>query len=107
MQKTVDAVLRFYAFTDFHYQLVALSLALRYTGCVEETNFQSEDDTSRHDATGPGVTRPVAAELDGYISLKEALEIFREHNRPVSERTLQRACVKGHISGKKSQRLKE
>ena len=49
----------------------------------------------------PDLSRPVATEADDYVSLKEAREIFLAHGRPVSERTLQRSCVKGHIAGKK------
>ncbi|MBX3671013.1 MAG: hypothetical protein KF778_21665 [Rhodocyclaceae bacterium] len=58
-------------------------------------------DASRHDATSPDLSRQVATALDDYVSLKEAREIFLAHGRPVSERTLQRSCVKGHIAGKK------
>jgi hypothetical protein len=47
------------------------------------------------------MSRHVATGIDDYISLKEAREIFLAHNRPVSERTLQRSCVKEHIAGKK------
>ncbi len=75
-------------------------IAVRYTGCVEVLT-QSDGETSRPDATGPDMPRRVATEADDYISLKEAREIFIAQKRPVSERTLQRSCVKGHIVGKK------
>ena len=47
------------------------------------------------------MSRQVATEADDFISLKEAREIFLAHGRPVSERTLQRSCLNGHIAGKK------
>ena len=47
------------------------------------------------------MSRHVATGADDYISLKEARDIFLAHNRPVSERTLQRSCANGHITGKK------
>jgi hypothetical protein len=68
---------------------------------VEVDNHQPSSDVSRPVATGPDVPRQVAPEADDYISLKEAREIFLAHGRPVSERTLQRSCGKGHLTGKK------
>ena len=76
-------------------------MMVRYTDCVNEQSHQPTSDASRHDATDLGLSRPVATGPDDFISLKEALEIFVARGRPVSERTLQRSCVKGHITGKK------
>ena len=64
---------------------------MRYTGEVDLPAPTPSPDTSR----------PVATDFDDYVSLKETREIFIAHGRPVSERTLQRSCVKGHIIGKK------
>src|SRR5689334_15084464 len=47
-------------------------------------------DQSRQDATG-----------DEYISIKDARQIFLDHKRKVTERTLQRYCEKHHLDGKK------
>lgn len=74
---------------------------MRYTGCVEDLTHQPAVDVSRQAATGPGAPRPVATVPDGYISLKEAMTIFLAHDRPITDRTLQRSCVKGHITGQK------
>ena len=74
---------------------------VRYTDGVDTPTPSQAPDASRHDATSPDLSRPVATEADDYVSLKEAREIFLTHGRPVSERTLQRSCVKGHIAGKK------
>jgi hypothetical protein len=74
---------------------------VRYTGCVEVEYNQPSSDTTRLVATGPDASRHAAPEADDYISLKEAREIFLAHGRPVSERTLQRSCGKGHLTGKK------
>ena len=71
---------------------------------VNDYHHQHEPDTSRHDATGRDTPRQVATEPtpgDDYISLRAAREIFVSHGRSVSERTLQRACGKGHIECKK------
>jgi hypothetical protein len=47
------------------------------------------------------MSRHVATGADDYISLRAARDVFLAHSRPVSERTLQRSCVNGHIAGKK------
>lgn len=71
---------------------------------IVNDHHQHEPDTSRPVATGPVMSRQVATEPspdDDYISLRTAREIFVSHGRSVSERTLQRACGKGHIECKK------
>jgi hypothetical protein len=71
---------------------------------VNDYHHQHQPDTSRHVATGPDTPRQVATEPsagDDYISLRAARDIFLSHGRSVSERTLQRACGKGHIECKK------
>lgn len=67
---------------------------------VNDYQHQHQPDASRPVATGPDTPRQVATEPsagDDYISLRAAREIFLSHGRSVSERTLQRACGKGHI----------
>src|SRR5919199_6551 len=54
----------------------------------------------RQDATGPDMSRQVATS-DEYISIKDARQIFLDHHREVTERTLQRYCEKHHLDGKK------
>ncbi len=65
---------------------------------------QYEPDTSRPVATGHDTPRQAPTEPsagDDYISLRAARDIFVAGGRSVSERTLQRACGKGHIECKK------
>jgi hypothetical protein len=71
---------------------------------VNDYHQQIEPDTSRPVATGHDTPRQVATEPsagDDYISLRAARDIFVAGGRSVSERTLQRACGKGHIECKK------
>ena len=71
---------------------------------VNDYHHQHQPDTSRHVATGHDTPRQAATEPsagDDYISLRSARDIFLAGGRPVSERTLQRACGKGHIECKK------
>src|SRR5689334_24224974 len=50
----------------------------------------TDHNQSRQTATG-----------DEYISIKDARQIFLDHNRKLTERTLQRYCEKHHLDGKK------
>lgn len=71
---------------------------------VNDHYQQFEPDTSRPVATGHDMPRQAATHPSGsddYISLRAAREIFLRRDRAVSERTLQRACGKGHIECKK------
>ncbi len=71
---------------------------------VNDYPRQHEPDTSRPVATGYDTPRQAATEPsagDDYISLRAARDIFLAGGRSVSERTLQRACGKGHIECKK------
>ncbi len=57
------------------------------------------------DVSGPVATendnpRPVATD-DSYIPLKDVLDIFLAHNRPITERTLQRYCDKHQLIAQK------
>jgi hypothetical protein len=56
--------------------------------------------TSRQDTTSRDEARQVVTS-DDYISIKEALAIFVEQGRPVTERTLQRYCDKKQLTGQK------
>jgi len=57
-------------------------------------------NVSRPVAAGHDLSRQ-AATGDEYISIKDARQIFLEHGRKVTERTLQRYCEKHHLDGKK------
>src|SRR3982751_6634186 len=57
-------------------------------------------NVSRPNATGHDRSRQ-AATSDEYISIKDARQIFLDHDRKVTERTLQRYCEKQHLDGKK------
>jgi hypothetical protein len=57
-------------------------------------------DLSAPVATSPDQPRHVATG-DDYLSIKEALDLFVENGRPVTERTLQRYCDKEHLTCQK------
>jgi hypothetical protein len=64
----------------------------------ETTNTTA--DLSAPVATSPDQPRPVATD-DDFLSIKEALDLFVAHGRPVTERTLQRYCDKEHLTCQK------
>src|SRR4051794_26637817 len=51
-------------------------------------------------ATSPDMTRQVATG-DDFISIKEVQHIFQQHDRSITERTLQRYCEKQQLDGQK------
>lgn len=57
-------------------------------------------DLSEPVATSPDLSRQAATD-DDFLSIKETLDLFVAHNRPVTERTLQRYCDKAHLTCQK------
>src|ERR671939_115756 len=51
-------------------------------------------------ATSPGLSRQDATG-DDIISIKEVQQIFQQHGRSITERTLQRYCERAHLIGQK------
>lgn len=66
---------------------------------MDET-IHAQSDLSAPVATSPDVSRQAATD-DDFLSIKEALELFVAHGRPVTERTLQRYCDKQHLTCQK------
>src|SRR4051812_11374122 len=73
---------------------------MRYYSCMPDEHSPSTINLSRQGATNTDTSRQIVTG-DEYISIKDARQIFLEHDRKVTERTLQRYCEKQHLDGKK------